>query len=300
MKPISRRKFLAVTGAVTSTAALPQPSVGAGGGVNPKEFDDADAMLYDATRCIGCRACARRCRQYHSHPPDPAEVNGVAFDMPTELSPNNTMVIQAYRQEANAETGEPGQWSFMNKHCMHCNVPACVTVCPVAAMRKTDRGPVVYDESRCIGCRYCLLACPYQVPRYEWVDRTPRVRKCNLARVCVDACPVGALKKGIRRELIEEAHRRIHDHAGRYVDHVYGEHEAGGASYLILSGIPLEKFGFPKLPSSVRSSYSDALMSAVPGWIIGLGLFLGGLYRMERRQRRTESGQETLERSGEP
>jgi formate dehydrogenase iron-sulfur subunit len=217
-------------------------------------------------------------------PPDVGEIDGVrAFDMPSKLTADNLMVIQAYRD------GTTGQSSFIKKNCMHCNIPACASACPVAALEKTEAGPVVYHEDRCIGCRYCLLACPYEVPRYEWLDRKPRVRKCSLKMDCVHACPVGALKAGTRGQLIEEAHDRIHENPGRYIDHVYGEHEAGGASYLILTHVPLEKLGLPKLSSTVRSSYADALMGSLPGLIIGLGLFLGGLHQLEKRQRQIEA-----------
>ncbi len=292
MNPISRRQFVKTAGAAAGAAALPKSAAAA----EPRSFDNAVAKLYDATRCIGCRSCLRACRKVNNLSPEPGEIDGVNFDMPQDLSPNNWMVIQAYKQEADPETGKPADWSFIKKNCMHCNVPACVSVCPVAAMEKTEAGPVVYHEDRCIGCRYCLLACPYGVPRYEWVDRMPRVRKCILRLDCVHACPVGALQAGGRRQLIDEAHRRIRENPERYVDHVYGEHEAGGTSYLILSGLPLEKLGLPKLPTTVRSSYAEALMGSLPGLMIGLGLFLGGLYQLEKRQRRVEAQSDAAEK----
>lgn len=287
MATTSRRTFLQASGVLAGAALVPEHAVAEE--VDPHLFDEAQAKLYDATRCIGCRSCARACRESHDLPPTLETIDGISFDAPEELGPNDLMVIQAYRGDGDSGSDQSERWSFIKKNCMHCNVPACASVCPVAALSKTREGAVTYDESRCIGCRYCLLACPYGVPRYEWVDRVPRVRKCDFARACIAACPVGALQGGARAELIEDAHRRIRESPGRYVNHVYGEHEAGGASYLILSGIPLEKFGFPKLPPAVRSGYADALMSAVPGWIIGLGLFLGGLYRMEQRRIRVEA-----------
>jgi Fe-S-cluster-containing dehydrogenase component len=285
MKPLDRRSFLALSAAAAGGAIVPE---NARAEVSPTNYGDARAILYDATRCIGCRACGRACRAYQNLEQDPKEFEGVSFDMPTDLSPNDFMILQAYEGEPDAKTGQR-RWSFIKKNCMHCNVPACVSACPVAALKKTDEGPVVYYEDRCIGCRYCMLACPYTVPRYEWLDRVPRVRKCDLNGACVKACPVQALVEGGRADLIAEGHRRIKESPDRYVDHVYGEHEAGGASYLILAGIPFEKLGLPDLPPMVRSSYADALMKGLPGWIIGLGLFLGGLYQMERRQRHTEA-----------
>jgi formate dehydrogenase iron-sulfur subunit len=284
MSGLDRREFLALTGAAASQALLPET---AWADAAPSDFDHAYSVLYDATRCIGCRACSRRCSEAHQLPAEVGKVDDVAFDMPRDLSANNLMVLQAYRRDTS--TASPSQsWTFVKRNCMHCNVPACASACPVAALRKTKDGPVVYDESRCIGCRYCMLACPYGVPRYEWMNRMPRVRKCHLDGACVKACPVGALVDGKRGELISEAHKRIGEAPDRYVDHVYGEHEAGGTSYLILSAIPLEQLGFPKLAPFAHGAYAAPILSAVPGWIVGLGLFLGAVYELQRRQRRAE------------
>ncbi len=207
--------------------------------------------------------------------------------MPVELSANNFTVLQVYREdpEEAAREGREPKWSFLKRNCMHCNVPACASACPVAALSKTAEGPVLYDESRCIGCRYCMLACPFQVPRYEWLDWKPRVRKCDWNRACVKACPVGALVEGPRKAMLEEAHRRIEAEPDRYVDHVYGEHEAGGTSYLILAAVDHEKLDLPSLPPTVRSSIADPIMEALPGWIIGLGLALGAVYKLTHGER---------------
>jgi formate dehydrogenase iron-sulfur subunit len=284
MKPIDRREFLALAGVAAGQALLPAPALAEN---RPEDFDDAYAILYDATRCIGCRACAKRCRDTHHLPADVGELSGVAFDMPRDLSDKNLTVLQAFREAAQAPK-QASAWTFIKKNCMHCNIPACASACPVAALRKTSRGPVIYDESRCIGCRYCMLACPYGVPRYEWHDRMPRVRKCELDGACVKACPTGALVDGKRRDLIHEAHRRIDDHPDDYINLVYGEHEAGGTSYLILSSVTLEKLGFPKLSSLAHGGYAQPILSAVPGWIVGLGLCLGAVYELQRRHRQAD------------
>jgi formate dehydrogenase iron-sulfur subunit len=287
MKAISRRTFLVTAATAAGSASLPATADAAPR--DPRTFDNATAKLYDATRCIGCRNCLRACRAYNQLPPDVAEINGVRYDLPQTLSTNNLAVIQAYQQDATEVANAPARWTFIKKDCMHCNTPACASACPVAALRKTEEGPVLYDENRCIGCRYCMLACPFGVPRFEWVQTMPRIRKCNFNLACVRACPVGALQSGTRRQMLDEAHRRIRDNPGRYVDHVYGEFEAGGTSYLILSGVPFEKLGLPVLPPTIRSRYAEAIMGSLPGLIIGLGLFLGGLYHLEKRQQRAES-----------
>lgn len=276
----TRRDILKIGAAMAGSAAAPTTAHAED---TAPSRDDAKAILYDATRCIGCRSCARRCREVNNLAPTPIEHDGVEFDAPRELSPNDWMVLELHGDNTHASTKKQ-TWSFLKRNCMHCNTPACASACPVAALRKTDGGPVVYDEDRCIGCRYCLLACPYEVPRYEWLDRMPRVRKCNLNGACVAACPTHALVGGTRKQLIEEAHTRIGKYPQRYHDHVYGEFEGGGASYLILSALPFEQLNLPALPPTARSSEADALMSAVPGWIIGLGLFLGGLHQLDKRQ----------------
>jgi len=285
MPELNRRKFFQVTGSLTAGGML-QSKQAAAENTDPTRFDDTIAVLYDATKCIGCRSCVRACQKTNDLPSDKHQFEGVDFNAPEELTENNWTVIQA----GSDNSGDKPKWSFIKKNCMHCNEPACVSVCPVAALYKTEDGTVKYDESLCIGCRYCMLACPYQVPRYQWMDRMPRVRKCNWNRACVKACPVGALIEGKRKDMVAEAHRRINANPDRYVNHVYGEHEAGGACQLILAGVKHDKLGLPTLSSSVRSSYADKILKGLPGWIIGLGLFLGGLYRMEKRQKADKPG----------
>jgi Fe-S-cluster-containing dehydrogenase component len=278
MNGLDRRQFLRLGGAAVGTAMMPED---AHAQPDPAAHDDADAILYDATRCVGCRSCARACRRAHGLPDDGGEIDGVAFDMPSDLSHRNLMVIQLYQEGAPAR-GDGPRWSYVKRNCMHCNDPACASACPVAALRKSESGPVVYEEDRCIGCRYCMLACPYHVPRYEWLDRTPRVRKCNLDGACVKACPTAALVDGRRRELVAEAHRRIEREPRRYVNQVYGEHEGGGTSYLILSALPVEKMGFPRLSAAAPGNFAEPILRTVPGWVVGLVLFLGALHRMMR------------------
>jgi Fe-S-cluster-containing dehydrogenase component len=294
MNALSRREVLELAGAA-AIAAVPaaraQPA--------PPSYDDAYAILYDATRCIGCRACARRCRETRGTSPDVGEIDGVQFDEPRQLSHRNLMVIQVQDNGPSPPPGEP-RFSFLKRNCMHCNVPACASACPVGALQKTDRGPVLYYEERCIGCRYCMLACPYRVPRYEWLDRMPRVRKCDLNGACVGACPVGALVNGKRKQLIAEAHHRIEREPGRYLDHVYGEFEGGGTSYLILSAIPLERFGLPRLPPTAPGDFAEPILGAVPGWVVGLALFLGALHRLQKGEARGVRSEERVASEGVP
>ncbi len=299
MKSLDRRRFLKTAAAAGAAATVAQRAEAKE--FDPRQFDHAQSMLYDATRCIGCRTCVRACREANNLPPEERELEGVTFDQPVELSATNWTVIQVYKEdpeEAAAEGREP-RWSFLKRNCMHCNVPACASVCPVAALHKKETGEVAYEEDRCIGCRYCMLACPYRVPRYEWLNNAPRVRKCNWCMSCVKACPVGALKQGTRKELIAEAHRRIQAEPNRYVNHVYGELEAGGCSYLILSGVEPTKLDLPDLPPTVRSTVADSIMEALPGWIVGLGLVLGAVYKLTHLDKAVEEAGGEAESAGE-
>ncbi len=285
MAELDRRKFLIAAGATAGTAAIPLVSEAAPRPA-PSHFDNATAMLYDATRCIGCRACQRACRKKNDLAKTPMKQYGQEFDAPRGLGPDTWMQIRVV--EAKPGAGPAGKWTFTRDQCMHCNVPGCATACPVAALKKQPDGGVTYEADRCIGCRYCQLACPYGVPRYEWVDRSPRVRKCVFALACADACPTGALVTGGRREMIKLAHKRIADDPDSYFDHVYGEHEAGGSSYLLLSSLSPTQLDLPNLDAEVRSTHSDAVIKGLPGWIVGMGLLLGGLHQMEKRSRRED------------
>jgi len=194
------------------------------------------AMLIDITRCIGCHNCDLACKRAHNLPEETEP----------ELSDTSLTVVQERHGRS------------VRKLCMHCLDPACVSACPVAALQKTPSGPVVYQADRCIGCRYCMLACPFQVPRYEWTRLAPYVKKCDLcaekiargeAPVCVEVCPVGAVQFGEREELLAEARRRIAENPA-YVQRILGEEEAGGTSVLFLSDVPFEKLGFALPPDN--------------------------------------------------
>ena len=166
------------------------------------------AMLIDIKRCIGCGSCETACKQLHGFNTDPE---------PT-LSDTAFTVIESRGDK------------FVRKVCMHCNDPACASACPVGAIKKTALGPVVYDADKCIGCRYCMLACPYQVPRYQWSKLAPFVKKCDLCServkageqpACTEACPVQASVFGDRDELIADAWNRIRTDSS-YVPRIYG------------------------------------------------------------------------------
>jgi Fe-S-cluster-containing dehydrogenase component len=181
--------------------------------------------------------------------------------------------------------------------CMHCERPGCVSACLVGAMRKDPKGAVHYDASRCIGCRYCLMACPFERLAYEYEKRlTPRVAKCDFCRertaaggtpACVEICPVEALTFGCRSSLLELAHEKIRSHPEKYIDHVYGEHEVGGTSWLYLSDRPFEELGFPTLGSRAPAATTEAIQHGIfRGFAapIGLVALLGTLNAVTKRR----------------
>jgi formate dehydrogenase iron-sulfur subunit len=183
--------------------------------------------------------------------------------------------------EHKAESG--AAWSFVKTQCMHCEDPACASACPPAALKKTASGAVTYDYSRCVGCRYCMMACPFGSIGYEWGKVAPHVRKCSFCAdrtaegrkpACVKTCPTQALTWGDREELLAEAERRIANGKGKYVDHIYGKTEAGGTSWLYISGVPFEKLGFRmNVPKEPLPALTWASLSKVP--VAAGGLFVG-------------------------
>jgi formate dehydrogenase iron-sulfur subunit len=233
------------------------------------------ALLIDITRCIGCRACAAACQELHKFPGDGTD---------PELSATAYTVVQ-----------EKGKDRYVRRLCMHCEDPSCVSVCPVGAFRKTALGPVRYDASRCLGCRYCMVACPFGVPRYEWSKAVPVVRKCDLCvdrleagqlPACAEACPVEATVAGTREDLLLEAHRRIRENPGVYYPHVYGETEVGGTSVLFLSPVPFRELGFrTDLGSEALPTLTWNALSKVPGVVtVGGGCLLAISWITHRRQ----------------
>jgi len=192
---------------------------------------------------------------------------GDAFEV-EKLSPKAYTVIEEHGDK------------YVRRMCMHCVTPSCASVCPVAALRKTEEGPVIYEASRCLGCRYCIQACPFNVPRYEWNNTVPAVAKCDMCvgraaegkvPACVEACPTGATIIGPRSELLAEAHRRIEESPDDYHPHVYGEFEIGGTSVMFLSPVPFSDLGFREgLGNTPLPMHTLHALERVPG-IVSMG-----------------------------
>lgn len=230
------------------------------------------AMLIDITLCVGCNACQVACK----------EENGLPDSEEQILSPTAYTVLNEYNGV------------YVRRMCQHCVDPTCVSVCPVGAFTKTAAGPVLYDEDKCIGCRYCMQACPFQVPRYEWESNYPRVQKCKfcagrlekgLQPACAEACPTGATKFGDRDELIREAHERIAAEPEKYVNKVYGLEEVGGTSILYISNVPFEELGFRTNLSTVPlPALTWNALSKIPTVVAVGGVFLYGVWWITNRR----------------
>ncbi len=227
----------APSSASASARTLAAPAIAAAGEHAPTLREDRMGVLVDLTECVGCRRCEWACCDANGLPHGPLHEydDQTVFEDRRYPSPNQLTVVN--RAKSDPTERDP---VHLKVQCMHCDKPACVSACLVGAMQKDPDGPVHYDASRCIGCRYCMVACPFEILSYEYErSLAPRVRKCELCRdrtrdgklpACVEICPVEALTYGRRSELLALAHDRIAKHPDRYTDHVYGEHEAGGTS----------------------------------------------------------------------
>ena len=249
------------------------------------------AVLYDVTRCAGCMLCVEACAVRNGD--HGADLEGVLRR--GELSA---------RRRSTVIRGPGGR--YVRRHCQHCIEPSCASACLVGALRKTENGPVAYDPELCIGCRYCMLACPFGFPRYEWENATPLMRKCEMCRdraegpACVEVCPRGAAEWGERDALLAAAHARIAAHPGKYVPKVYGEHDLGGACVLYLSDVPLDDLWPGGLEGHSIPELTQPFVEATP---LLAGVVAGGLtllsFVIHRRDRLAREREEARKAAAE-
>lgn len=279
---------LAGGAAAVATAAAPTPAF-----ARARREPGADdvGLLYDATLCIGCKACVVACREANEAP---VESSTGLWDDPGDLSGSTRNVIRVYN--------EGSESSFYKAQCMHCTDPACVSACMLGALHKSDFGIVAYDKDACIGCRYCQVACPFNIPKFQWASATPLIVKCELCRHrlaeggqpgCTSVCPTKSVIFGRRSDLLAEAHRRLEATPERYVPKVYGETDAGGTAVLVLSAVPFDRLGLPEIGDDAAPALSETVQHGIyKGFVAPVALY--GLLAavMWRNRRRGESAEE--------
>jgi formate dehydrogenase iron-sulfur subunit len=287
---ISRRKFLGWVGAAGLASAIPRRAK-ASSFKQFKGYPDSHAVLHDITRCIGCRRCEAACNTVNDLPKPQRP-----FDDLTVLEQRRRTTAQAYTVVNRFfPYGKDRGPVFAKKQCNHCMEPACVSACFVKALTKSPEGPVLYNADLCVGCRYCIIACPFNIPTYEYQKAlTPRIMKCTMCAPrlkegklpgCVQACPTEALVFGRRDELIKVARDRITTYPDRYVDHIYGQHEMGGTNWLYLSGPAFANVGMREdLGTTPAGQFTAGALGAVP-MVVGLWpVLLGGIYAINKRK----------------
>jgi len=323
---LDRRGFLKVlsAGALTATNLkhLKAESKAAA-----ERSPNAVGILYDATVCIGCKVCETRCKEYNNLPTATSYLNdhrkvGKIWDAPVDLGTKTYNKIKVYKTgKGTQKNSTTDGFSFIKRHCMHCVDPDCVSVCPVTALQKDPvTGIVKYDASRCCGCRYCQMACPYLIPKFEYENALGQIQKCQMCDHiqvqggipgCCKACPTGASIFGKVDDLLDEAHNRLQLEPGTeyefpvstvdsrekvthqtydYVDYVYGETEGGGAQYLLLSAVPFENLGLPKLPDYAQNDKSEYLQHTLYRGLAMPATLLVGLMYFTYRNRKSQHG----------
>ena len=320
---MDRRQFLkgmlaggAVAATVTPTVAEARDNLT----MPPK----AMGLLYDSTLCIGCKACVAACKESNGLPPE-FSTNEQLWDTPADISGKTKNIIKMYKDgTGDHKDQEQDGYAFMKHSCLHCVDPSCVSACPVSAMLKDPvTGVVTYNPSDCIGCRYCVLACPFDVPRFEYDKAFPQIVKCELCNhldspdhgtrfhysACAEVCPTGATLFGPTTELLAEAKRRLAMKPGtdykvprgklqgadwqmakaaNYVPQVYGEKELGGTQVLKLSAVPFEKLGYRALPERSFAAVSETMQHSLYGYLAFPAVVLGGLVVAAKRSMRDD------------
>lgn len=296
---MNRRTFLKLTGSSILTSAtgnllLSKKSFA------EEEYKEFYGILVDTTRCIGCRRCEKAC----------AEVNGLPI--PDISESKNEEVLKNYRKTSDIQYTVINRFEtekgviFVPKRCMHCNQPGCAAACLVKAMRKRPSGHVTWDLN-CIGCRLCMISCPFDIPKFEYSKAMPRIQKCNLCwdrfrkgelPACVEVCPTQALMFGTRRQILEEGKRRIATNPDKYINHIYGEYEVGGTSHIYLASVPFEQIGFRKdLGTTPYPEYSTGFLYAVPFIFVLWPIAMLGINRATKKEAKHE--EEHNEKHGE-
>jgi len=293
---INRRGFLKHLTAIGSVAVAGKTTKGLAH-EHFTGYPNSFGVLVDLSVCIGCRKCEWACNNVNKLPNKPISEfeDKSVFEAKRRTHANIFTVVNRFANPMNSE--KP---IYVKKQCMHCNEPACASVCFVKAFTKTPQGAVIHNPSVCIGCRYCMAACPFNIPAYQYDDAfTPEVTKCTFcfSRIskeggvpaCVEICPVEALTFSKRNELIDLAHEKIRNNPDKYVNHVYGEHEVGGTSWMYISPLPFEQVGFrTDLGTTPIPQYSRGFLSMVSVVLVTWPVLCMGFYSFSKRRTELE------------
>jgi len=282
---MERRKFLQVLAGglsgITLGGALHPRDLRAEEGKGPKG-EKLLGVLVDTTRCIGCRSCEVACAEINNLPePNVDAETEAALTKKLYTSETQYTIVNRYAPSEGTEI-------FVKRQCMHCNQPGCASACLVKAMHKIEKGPVNW-ETNCLGCRYCMVACPFDIPKFEYNSPFPKIQKCNFCwekkvkkgepTACIEACPAEVMFFGTRRQVIEEAKSRIYTEPDKYYHQIYGENEVGGTSWVYISAVPFEQIGFrtdlgttpyPKLSKGFLTNIA-VIDLVVPALLLGIG-----------------------------
>ncbi|MEG2005475.1 MAG: 4Fe-4S dicluster domain-containing protein [Bilophila sp.] len=296
---MNRRSFLTLLGGLGVGSALGGATSATAAGGTFAGYPDSNGVLHDTTLCIGCRRCEQACATVNTLPkPEKPFTDLTVLDTTRRTTAKEWTVVNKYKPVS------MGKDVFRKAQCLHCAEPACASACFVKAFTKNPDGSVTYDPSLCVGCRYCMIACPFNIPGYTY-DRAlnPLVQKCTLCHPrlqegklpgCVEACPTGALVFGKRKDLVRIAWERISAHPKRYQDHVYGEHEMGGTAWMTISGAPFSALGLDEnLGTKPAADYTSAALGAVP-MVVGIWpVLLGGAYAITKRKEQISAEEKT-------
>jgi formate dehydrogenase iron-sulfur subunit len=301
---ITRRNFLSLS-VLTGCAALGVPAH-----AQPlpefKGWPKSYGMLTDFTACVGCRSCERACNEANKMPaPEKPFDDGSVFEQHRTPSAKALTVVNRYKNPAN-----PASPLYRKVQCNHCLEPACATACPIHAYTKTPEGAVIYNEELCFGCRYCVIACPFNIPGYDYESAfEPKIVKCIFCYgkikegqlpACAEACPGGALTFGRREDLLKLARRRIAESPDKYIDHIYGEREVGGTSWLYISAVPFGQLGFPdNLPQKPLIELTKGYLSTVPVIFTTFPALFGLLYAATHRRETDDPKKQDAEKHTE-
>lgn len=297
---LTRRRFLGWMGAAGASTLLGS-SANAASSANFKGFPGSFAILHDITLCVGCRVCEAACNKVNELPlPDKPFKDLTVLNEKRRTNAKTFTVVNRFENEKN-----PKNPVFAKKQCNHCLEPACASACFVNAFKKTPEGSVIYDHTVCVGCRYCMIACPFDIPAYEYDNPlTPRIMKCTfchprilqgLVPGCVEACPKEALSFGKRKDILNLARERIKNYPERYVDHIYGETEMGGTSWLYVAGNSFKQAGMREdLGVTPAPELTAGALGAVP-LVVGLWpVLLTGIYAINQRKEKINAEEKRI------